>query len=272
MATAESVKAKINSLINKANSVTGKSDTNITSGVKSLIEGYGKDNIEAYDESVTVDEGASVVFDEDYAEGKADGIDEGIAEGIEQGKEEAYDAFWDAFQDNGARSNYENAFRNVCWTDKCYNPKYPINTDRIGWMFMGCKLTDTKVPITHKGQTNATYVFYDALTMVTIRSLTVDENTTYSSWFTRAEALENITFEGVIGSDIDMHWSTKLTNASLRSIITHISASTSGFAVSLSNTAVNKAFETSVGANDGSTSEEWLALIATKNNWTISLN
>jgi hypothetical protein len=34
--------------------------------------------------------------------------------------------------------------------------------------------------------------------------------------------------------------------------------------------AVNKAFETSEGANDGKTSTEWETLIGTKTNWTIA--
>ena len=39
--TAESVKAKIQSLINKANTTTGKSDTDLTEAVLSLVGGYG---------------------------------------------------------------------------------------------------------------------------------------------------------------------------------------------------------------------------------------
>ena len=249
-------------------------------------EGYDKGYPEGYEK------GYEVGYCDAYAKGNDDGYITGEREGriaayneveplnaeLEQilygedtGGEGFYGEFWDEFQANGTRSNYENAFRNTCWTDKCYNPKYLFNTDRIGWMFMGCKITDTKVPIVHKGQTNATYVFYDALNMATIRSLTVDEKTTYSSWFTRTEALENITFEGVIGNDMDIHWSIKLTKDSIKSIINHLSSATSGKTVTLSKTAVNKAFEASVGANNGSTSEQWLNLIATKSNWTISL-
>lgn len=40
--TADSVKAKIQSLIAKANNTTGKSDTDLTSGVNSLIAGFGQ--------------------------------------------------------------------------------------------------------------------------------------------------------------------------------------------------------------------------------------
>ena len=42
MATADNVKSKIQSLINKANETTGKSDTDLTKAVKSLVAGYGQ--------------------------------------------------------------------------------------------------------------------------------------------------------------------------------------------------------------------------------------
>ena len=53
--------------------------------------------------------------------------------------------------------------------------------------------------------------------------------------------------------------------------MTVISDNVTGQAVSVKKDAVNIAFETSAGAGDGSTSAEWLALVATKTNWTISL-
>ena len=42
--------------------------------------------------------------------------------------------------------------------------------------------------------------------------------------------------------------------------------------LTFSEEAVNKAFETSEGANDGSNSTEWKALADTKKNWTITLS
>ena len=42
MITADSVKAKLQGLITKANETTGKSDADLTNAVNGLIEGYGK--------------------------------------------------------------------------------------------------------------------------------------------------------------------------------------------------------------------------------------
>ena len=73
--------------------------------------------------------------------------------------------------------------------------------------------------------------------------------------------LRNITFSGTIGKDIDFQKSTKLTKASIESIINALSSTASGVTVTFSQIAVNNAFST----------DEWNALIATKPNWTISL-
>lgn len=57
MATDKSVKAKIQGLIDKANATTGKSDTDLTSGVNSLVEGYGTggEPAEEYDGTVVIE-------------------------------------------------------------------------------------------------------------------------------------------------------------------------------------------------------------------------
>ena len=62
MATAESVKAKINNLIAKANSVTGKRDTDLTSGINSLIDGFGKsDPVEIFDGTIIIESGFTTI-------------------------------------------------------------------------------------------------------------------------------------------------------------------------------------------------------------------
>jgi hypothetical protein len=48
--TVDSITAKLQNLINKANTTTGKSDTDITSGVNRLIAGYGRGGGTSYEE------------------------------------------------------------------------------------------------------------------------------------------------------------------------------------------------------------------------------
>ena len=105
-------------------------------------------------------------------------------------------------------------------------------------------------------------------------TLKVTETTTsFSNTFEYQKYTKNITFteDSVISANIRFTQSVKLTKASITSIINALSITATSKSVTFSKEAVNKAFETSTGANDGSTSAEWLALIATKTNWTISL-
>ena len=103
-------------------------------------------------------------------------------------------------------------------------------------------------------------------------------------------SLKNLVISGIIGNDIDFQWSKMLTKDSIKGklateeeiamgenlvainnkmyyggIITALS-DTQGATLTLSKVAVDNAFETSERAADGSTSDEWLNLIASKAN------
>ena len=105
-----------------------------------------------------------------------------------------------------------------------------------------------------------------------IAMIRVDETTEgMGSAFTSCIALESVAFEGVIGVSINLRWSTKLTRASIENIINHLSDNGSGKTLTLSKAAVDKAFETSEGANDGASSQEWDSLQGLKMNWEITL-
>ena len=196
--------------------------------------------------------------------------------GFSDGKKSEYDAFWDAYQENGRRRFYANAFGNSRWNDATYKPKYDIqplnNYDSI---FAEARMSDTIVNIdfsliTSKKTVERLFAYNTGI--VTIRKIITNENIVYQSWFSSCTALENLTFEGVIGQNgLDLHWSTKLSKNSWISIINALSSTTTGLTITGSLASVKKAFETSAGANDGNTSAEWKTLTDTKPNWTISL-
>lgn len=224
----------------------------------------------------------------------------------EAGKQAQYDEFWDEFQASGTRTNYDEGFAGIGWTSKTFKPKYSIVPNTAYMIFRdnqaGIDLVDyfekNGITVDFSQVTNARYAFYNAAfthlgvldfskivhageltgTFNWCGAKTVDliklsaTQGSYSSTFTSWGALESITIEGSISCNgASFAQSTKLTKASITSIVNALSATTSGLAVTLSNTAVNKAFETTAGAGDGSTSAEWQSLIATKSNWTISL-
>lgn len=221
-------------------------------------------------------------------------VDVDDTQAYEAGQKAEYDRFWDLFQQNGNRTSYNYAFSTGGWTDENFKPKYDIIassgdrlfaqsgiTDLVACLeFNGVTLDTSKVTIPTQlcgfcyslttlpkidlssATTNAG-TFADDGKLKTIEELVVSANTPFhSTTFRNCTSLENMIVTGTIGqSNFDVHWSTKLSKASIESIINSLSSTTSGLTVTISKTAKEAAF----------TDAEWATLIATKSNWTISL-
>ena len=246
-------------------------------------EGYHFGEEDAYDHG----------FDIGYSYGKTDGMDEGI----EQGKKDAYDEFWDLYQENGNRIDYYRAFGGVGFNDEIYKPKYDIypKWDASG-MYCKSRMSDIywngerEIEVDFSQVTNFTQTFSSsafptlkiidgrkatALTqicqsnteIVTIQKLIIkdDGSQEFKLSFDSCSKLKNITFEGVIGKNINFQWS-PLTEASIRSVIGALSRTATGQTLTLKKSAKEAAF----------TESAWAELIAPVSNqyngtWTISL-
>lgn len=235
-------------------------------------EGYERGKNEGYTEGLNkgfVDGSA-----EGYERGKTDGYNEGLnkglnqgfvngrAEGIEQGKQTAYDEFWDSFQLNGTRRTYTYTFAGLGWTDISYNPKYDIICDNsAGYMYAyATQITSTKKPITLNGA-NAQAVFLGCTRLTTIPSIKITSNvTSLASAFASCTSLVNITFteDSAIVADINLG-ECPLNKASIVSVINALFGTVTGKTATFKKTAKEAAF----------TDDEWAALKATKENWTI---
>lgn len=210
------------------------------------------------------------------------------------GVAKCWDDFWEQFQDGGNRTGYDYAFRR--WRAEYIRPKYkvvPTGTNNT-YFFENCRnlkivesayfdmsqmLIGNGVYDEHdcvfrycyellevedigmkSGGYEQTWRYCEKLKKIAV--MRVNTESTFRHVFTDCYALEDITIDGVIGQNgLDLHWSTKLTADSIRSLINALSAETTGLTVTLSQAAREAAF----------TDEEWAALIATKTNWTISL-
>lgn len=220
----------------------------------------------------------------------------GMAANIEEVFDAGVDAMWDIIQNKGARTDYGSAFSS--WASEGYiRPKYKVCPTAGNSMFASNR-TLKKIESDYFDLsllTNVTYLcnacsnleeiedigfnftsysrtFRHCNSLKKITVIRSSESTTFTMAFENCEKLEDITIDGVIAQgDFDIHWSTLLSKDSITSIINALSPTTTGLTVILSLTAVNNAFETSEGAADGSTSEEWTSLAGTKSNWTISL-
>ena len=226
---------------------------------------------------------------------------------FEAGKQAEYDRFWDSYQENGNKTNYLYAFAGKGWNNETFKPKYDLidseYTQRIfldtGEIDVCARLKECGVTLDISNSTGIVYLAYgaDILTLPVLDCSKKPDLTYFlcqtnklksvekvilkndgsqafgvDTSFGGLYALEEIRFEGVIGqNNFAIKDSKLLSKTSIESIINALSTTTSGLTVTLSKTAVNNAFETSTGSGNGSTSQEWLNLIATKSNWNIEL-
>lgn len=233
-------------------------------------------------------------------------------DGYEDGKQAEWNAFWDSYQDNGNKAIYNYAFAH--WNNEIFKPKYNMTPTRSENTFFGfvakpncCTdlveiLEHCNVILDLSKSTIMNYTFADssfsrvgivdmssATSMVGLfynsKVETIDEiilkadgSSVFTNWFLYAYNLVNVKFTGVIAqSGLNLQHSKKLSRASIESILSHLDDVYHGTArsITLSKAAVDKAFETSEGANDGSTSMDWLTWIIAVGDdygkWTISL-
>lgn len=176
-----------------------------------------------------------------------DDMAENIPNVYEAGRQSQYDEFWNAFQDDGARTDYRNAF--FMWDEDTYNPKYVVKPTTAEKMFYNSPIQDIYkngivtidfsncavltdcfrfcsvkslgiINLKRLTSTASSAVFAYCPNLHTIEKLILKEDgsITFASWFTSVTKLENITIEGKIGKAISFQWASLLTYDSLISI------------------------------------------------------
>lgn len=209
-----------------------------------------------------------------------------------------YDTFWDAYQDP-VHVDCDSRFAGRGWRDDTFKPKYDI-PNQPAWqtsfskMFANCGITDlskilkecgvkldfskvsradqmfywanriTAVPeIDVSNIENCYAMFSTAANLVTIEKFKVSAKTVLNQAFYDCQALENIVVEGELAySNISFAQSTKLSKASLYSIVNALSKSVSNYSVTFSEEAVNNAFKDI---------NEWWDLANSAHGWNIYL-
>ncbi len=219
----------------------------------------------------------------------------------EAGAKSEYDKFWDELQENGNREDYRYFFASLAWNDITFRPKYDMKPLFAEGMFWGCHVTDLRSileqrgitidfsecmwfknmlaftsTITHMPTINVSSagwcdsIFDGASRLKSASFVGIQKYLSWDSAFYNCTSLTDITFEGEIGNHINIRFS-PLKKASIISLINALSTTVTNKSVNLNKIIVNSAFKTEEGLADGSTSQEWLDLIETKPNWTISL-
>lgn len=165
----------------------------------------------------------------------------------------AHDTFWDIYQQNGNRMDYNMAFAGVGWTDETFKPKYNITAVETGSLFQKNYITDmvkiledcgveldlskgtegvylvnacnslTRLPVLDcRNRANINYFIISCSSLYSIEKVILKDDGTqafnnYS--FLGLPRLEEIRFEGCIGKSLAIKDSSKLSAASVQSII-----------------------------------------------------
>ena len=183
-----------------------------------------------------------------------------IAENQSKVFEAGKNDLWDMLQSYGNRRQYQTAFYGFNGSN--FNPKYDIIASSGYATFSTSTIVNIECDIDVSGATNCTAMFSAMPNLKKIKKLICSSACNFASAFNGDISIEEIRFEGELGqTGLNLQWSTKLSKASITSIINALSTTTNGLTVTLSKTAKEVAF----------TADEWNSLIATKSNWTISL-
>lgn len=269
--------------------------------LKGKEEGYLDGHAEGYRQGTT--EGFEEGQEKGFQDGFESGYTDGYSLGESAGRQAEYDAFWDAAQNFGKRRDYALGLSGAMFTAETFKPKYPIRpttaanafaywgqygypTSLIDFrnivldlsectnvtnMFMGNRQV-VAIGVMDCRACGISYqnIFSNARNLEIVEKFILKDGLNFNSAFDNCLALHTINFEGTIGRSINFQWS-PLSRESIISVVYALSDSANGQTATFNRSAVNTAFETSEGAADGSTSEAWLSLVATKSNWTISL-
>ena len=226
------------------------------------------------------------VFEAGKQQGHGEEYDSGYDDGHEAGKADERTAFWDTFMPDDLE-NWRYLFYSPRWNDanfyptKAIKPKGPASYSFFSHGITNFKqrLIDCEVEFDTSGVTGGNYMFaygsvlthlptisFTGLTesiynvfdhdqkLVEIEKIILKEDgsTTFSNWFVECHSLETIAFEGVIGQDMDLRWSKKLSEDSITNIINHLFDEAEGKTLTLSKAAVDRAFAHSSLLSDGS--------------------
>lgn len=230
-----------------------------------------------------------------------------IHEGYERGKQDGAREWQENYQKEGRNNKagyYICAYAGWGWTNETFNPVWDIIPTNASNMFnyshitanisklceeKGVRLDFSKCvgfqncfvnasitgvdTVDTRSCNDLSTIFYVASAMEEINDLILKEDgsqTFARTSFLNTKKLVTLKITGTIGKSVTFEHS-PLNKESITNVINALFSTATGQTLTLNLAAVNKAFETSEGAADGSTSDEWKALVATKTNWTISL-
>ncbi len=204
-----------------------------------------------------------------YERGVTDGTTEGWNQGHEAGMTDGANMqkyqWWNSYQtnsDGSARTDYAYAFAGKGWNNTTFTPTQNLTVVNARSMFYqsGVKgsLSDIlgNVSLDFSNCTGATYcfastlfsslpalnlqkagsvdsIFRDSVNLTSVDLFSVGKNTVLSQAFDYCSKLQQITFGGTVAKSMNIRWSTKLSTASIKSLLSVLTETVSGVTITL---------------------------------------
>lgn len=157
------------------------------------------------------------------------------------GKNAEYDRFWDCFLLPFSGGAFAYTFADKGWNNETLNIplKYlPLKPTSTNYSFRGCAATIIpSMDFNNCENLNYTYAYARSATTIGTVILRADGTNVFTSSFYYCEALVDITFEGVINSNIAFTQSSNLSSKSVDNITEHLADLTG---ISAKNITFNK--------------------------------
>ncbi len=224
----------------------------INTGI-SAIKGYADQT--GYERGVT----------DGTATGYNQGHEAGFGDGMNAGMNAQKNQWWYNYQtnsDGSVRTNYAYAFSGTGWNNDTFTPTQNLTVVNATMMFylsrisgslqdfLGDKTIDfsgcagassifttsqfTALPaLNFQKATTVEGIFRGCASLVSVGLFTVNKNTVLTNAFVNCTALENITFGGAVAKSADIHWSTKLSAASIKSLLSVLTETVTGVTITL---------------------------------------
>lgn len=240
MSTPDSIKTQIQNLISTANTTTGKSDTNLTTAITSLISGYGGGG-DDYD------------FWEIYQQG-----------GSRTDYSFAFNGF--GWTDDVFKPKYiikpiiaQNMLSNGCKITVINDENFDFSecTNAINLCYLSTQIREANIDISNITNFTGGFYYSNLLHSITLRN--INNTCTFANSFYSCGSLVNFNMTGMIGKSISFANSPLLSNTSIQNIIEGLEDLTE-------QTAQTLTFHKDIKAK---LTEEQISTITSKN-WTLA--
>ena len=204
-------------------------------------------------------------YERGVTDGTTAGYNKGHADGMNVGMDAQKHQWWYKYltnPDGSARTNYTYAFNGTGWNNVTFTPTQNLTvangvsmfyqsriegslSDILGNVsidFSNCTTASScfsstrfsSLPALNMQKAgNLSNFFKDSSRLTSVDLFSVNKNTVLAHAFVYCNSLENITFGGTIAKSMDIHWSTKLSTASIKSLLSVLTETVTGVTITL---------------------------------------